>query len=168
METTTIISIAALLFSTAALPMSYWIAVRQVRVGLDEQEKRNKIKAREYLADRIEEFLRIFSSVVKVVCNIEPHEANTRINEINARLLYIDDLVQKTGVLVRLSEAIDRLQEAGFDDLPNSEEIKSELWGIRNLIARGSDENCNVTSNLVAACLPSTARMDIQRVLREA
>jgi len=56
MDTAIIMSLLSLLVALLALPTSYWVAVRQVKVGLDEHERRTKQRARILVAGSIDEF----------------------------------------------------------------------------------------------------------------
>ena len=70
MDASTLISLAALIVAILALPTSYFVAVRQVKVGLNEFERRSKHKARLLVADRLDEFFKVVYSAVKQVTGI--------------------------------------------------------------------------------------------------
>ena len=109
METSTIISLASLFIALLALPTSYWVAVRQVKVDLDEHDRRCKQRARLLVADALDEFVKVFYGAVKELTGIQPNEIQRRLKEIDPRMQEIDAFVGKTQVLGRLAVAIDNL-----------------------------------------------------------
>ena len=152
MDNSTAISLAALVIAILALPTGYFVAIRQVKVGLDEYERRSKQKARFLVANGLDEFFKVFYSAVKQFTGIEHNELQRRLKEIDPRIREIDTLVSNTGALDRLALAIDDLAATGYADLPQSSDLVSKLQSIRAQIALGSDASQNVTSGVIAAC----------------
>jgi hypothetical protein len=163
MDTSTIISLAALVVAILALPTSYFVAIRQVKVGLDEYERRSKQKARFLVANGLDEFFKVFYSAVKQFTGIEQKELQRRLKEIDPRIKDIDALVGSTRVLDRLALAIDDLAATGYADLPQSADLVSKLQSIRAQIALGSDASRYVTLGVIAAC----GGADLQSALRK-
>ncbi len=156
------ISLADLIVAILALPTSYFVAVRQVRVELDENERRSKQKARFLVADRLDEFFKVFYSSVKQFTGIEQHELPHHLKEIDPRLREIDAFVTQTGILNRLAMVIDDLAATGYADLPQSSELVSKVQSIRIQIALGSDATRYATLGVISACdgadIPSALR----------
>ena len=164
METSTIISLASLLIALLALPTSYWVAVRQVKVGLDEHDRWSKLRARLLVADALDEFFKVFYGAVKELTGIQPHELQRRLNQINPQMQDINAFVEKTQVLARLAVAIDNLSATGFADLPqSSSDVVEKLQSIRNQIVLGSDAKRYATLGVIAAC----GGADLQAALRK-
>ena len=150
MDTSTIISIISLIVALLALPMSYWVAKRQVIVSLDEYERRSKQRARIFVADAIDEFFKVFYSAVREIINIEWFELQHRLKEIDQHIAQIDTFVDNTKVLDRLVLAIDSLSATGFADL--TVDIVTRLLSIRNNIFLGSDATRSATLGVISAC----------------
>ncbi len=163
MDTSTLISLAALIVAILALPISYFVAIRQVKVELAEFERRSKQKARLLVADRLDEFFKVFYSAVKEFTGIGPSELQRRLEEIDPHIQEIDKLVVKTGVLARLALAIDDLAGTGYAGIPQSSDLVSKLQSIRAQIALGSDAMRYVTLGVIAAC----GGADLQSELRK-
>lgn len=161
MDISTTISLVSLLIAILALPMSYYVAVRQVRVGLDEQNHRSMQRACLLVADTLDEFFKVFNSAVKELTGIQAKEIPHRIKEIDPRMQEIDTFVGKTKVLERLAQAIDNLTVTGFTDLPQS--LVAKLQSVRNQIALGSDTTRYSTLGVISAC----GNADIQAALRK-
>jgi heme exporter protein D len=152
MENSIFIALIAVIVSLLALPMSYFVAVRQVKVGLNEFEKRAKRKARILVADRLDEFYRIFYAAVNEYTGIENNELQHRLKEIDPYLLEIDTFTIKSGILERLAKAIDDLSDNGYSDLQLSSDLVLKIQGIRGQIAIGSDIKRYVTLGIISAC----------------
>lgn len=164
MDTSTVISIASLIIALLALPTSYWVAVRQVKAGLDEYERRSKQRARLLVADRLDEFFKVFYAAVKEFTGIQPTELQRRLKEIDPHMREIDAFVGKTKVLERLAVAIDNLAETGYADWPQSSDVVAKLQSIRGHIALGSDAMRYATLGVISAC----GGADLQAALRKA
>ncbi len=164
MDNSTIISVASLVIALLALPMSYFVAIRQVKVGLAEHERRTKKRARILVANSIGEFFKIFYTAVKQFAHIEQSELQARLKEIDPHLKEIDDFVEKTQVLGRLASAIDGLFAVdAISELPCSEDLVKRLQSIRNQIALGSDPTRYVTLGVISAC----GGVDIESSLKQ-
>jgi hypothetical protein len=161
-DTSTIISIASLIIALLALPTSYFVAVRQVRIGLSEAERRNKQGARFRVADALDEFFKVFYAAVKKFAGVEADQLQSRLKEIDPQLKAIDALVRKSAVLEQLQLAIDNLAAAGWADWPQSSDIVNRLQSIRRQIALGSDETGYTTLGVISAC----GGIDLGTVLR--
>jgi hypothetical protein len=103
LDTPTVISLAAVIIAALALPTSYFVAVRQVKVGLDEYERRKKKRARLLVADGLDEFFKVFYTAVKNLTGIEAAELQRRLKEIDPQMGAIDAFVGGTKVLERLA-----------------------------------------------------------------
>ena len=163
MDTSNLISLAALIVAILAIPASYFVAVRQVKVGLDEFERRSKHKARLLVADRLDEFVKVFYSAVKQITGINPNEFQRRLKEIDPHIQEIDKLVSETGVLHRLAMAIDDLAATGYADIPQSSDLVSKLQSIRAQIALGSNASRYATLGVLFAW----GGADLQSALRK-
>jgi hypothetical protein len=163
MDTSILISLAALIVAILALPTSYFVAIRQVKVGLDEYERRSKQKARLLVADRLDEFYKVFYSAVTQFTGIQQNELQRRIKEIDPRIREIDAFVSKTGILDRLALAIDDLAATGYADLPESSELVSKIQSVRGQIALGSDATRYATLGVISA----SGGADLQSALRK-
>jgi len=154
MDTSTLISLAALIVSILALPTSYFVAVRQVKVGLDEFERRSKLKARLLVADRLDEFFKAFFSAVQEFTGIGQNELRDRPKEayphIEQHIQEIDNFMSKTGVLDRLALAIDDLAATGYAGMPQSSDPVTKLQSIRAHLALGSDAAHSVTLGVIS------------------
>lgn len=159
MDISLLISVCSLVVALLALPASYWIAVRQVKVGLEQNDRRIKQHTRAVTADAIDEFLAVFCTSAKMIANVEPYELQSRVSDINEHIHGIEAFVVKTGVLDRLGRAIDELTMAGLDGLP--EETVKRIRSIRNQISIGTDEGRFVTLGVINAC-----GEDTQSILR--
>jgi len=164
MNTTTIISIFSLVVAFLALPTSYFIAVRQVKIGFIENERRTKKRLRVLVADKIDEFFSIFYSTCWRVVEVEPEKLRRTPEIIDPYIKEIDAIIRKTLVLDRLANAIDRLFLAdSIDESEEENEIKRILQSIRSLIALGTDASGYVTLNVIAAY----GGINIQSILRK-
>lgn len=163
MDTSTLISFAAFVVAILALPTSYFVAVRQVKLGLDEFERRSKQKALLLVADGLDEFFRVFYSAVNQFTGIGQNELQRRLKEIDPHIQEIDKFVSKTGVLMRLSLTIDNLAATGYADLPQSSDLVSKLQSVRGQIALGSDATRYATLGVISAC----GGADLQSALRK-
>ena len=152
MDNSTLISLAALIVSIASLPTSYYVAVRQTKLELDEFEKRQQRKLRSVVTDRLEEFFKVFCSAVKERTGIEPTEVLKRWDEVEPCLRVIDEFVRSTGILDRLAQAIDDFAAAGYTDRSRNSDLIDRLQSIRGIIAMGSDANCETTVSIIRVC----------------
>ena len=143
------ISLVALVVSILALPTSYFVAVRQVKVSIAEQERRSKQKARFLVANALDEFFKVFYSAVEQLTGIEQSELQRRIKDIDPRIKEIDALVRNTKVLDRLAQAIDDLAATGYADLTQSADLVSKLQSIRAQIALGSNASRYFTLGVI-------------------
>jgi hypothetical protein len=162
-DTSDLIALAALIVAILALPVSYFVAIRQVKVGLNEAERRSKRKARLLVADRLDEFYKVFYSAVTQFTVIKQDELQRRLKEIDPHIREIDDFVRNSGILDRLALAID-LAATEFADLPQSSDLLSKLQSIRGQIALGSDATRYATLGVIGAC----GGVDLQSALRKA
>lgn len=152
MDIATVIAIISLIVALLAFPVNYCIARQIVKHELNESERHSKQRARILVADTIDEFSKVFHGAVKAILHIEPDENERRLDaiEINPHIAEIDALVAKTGILERLSLAIDNLSATGFGDLP--EDIILSLQSIRNQISLGSDTTRYATLGVLSCC----------------
>lgn len=151
MDPATIISLLSLLIAILAMPASYWIAVRQVRVGVKEQEHRLKMQSRLQVANCIDEFFKVFYYAVKYHTGIEPRDLQRRLKDIDPQIKEIDDFVMKTQVLGRLASAIDNMNAISFSNSQQSLTLLEKLQSVRNQIALGSDTTRYATLGVIKA-----------------
>ena len=151
METSTIISLVSLVVAIMALPFSYWIAVKQVKVSLDEYEHRNNALKQNVVADSLDEFFNVFQTILKDTTGIDASEFSQRSKEIDPHLKKIDEIVLKTGVLNRLQTAIDELASIEYADLSENEDIIKKLQSIRSQISLASDDSRYATLGVISA-----------------
>jgi hypothetical protein len=147
----TIISIVSLVIALLALPTSYFVAVRQVRLGLSEAERQAKQEARFRVADAMDEFFKVFYAAVKQLTGIEASQLRRHPEKMNPQLNEIDAFVRKTAVLEQLASAIDNLAANRWADWPQSSDMVNKLQSIRRQIALGSDTTRYVTLGVIAA-----------------
>jgi hypothetical protein len=151
MDTSTIISLAALLVSMLALPTSYFVARRQVMLGLDERERRERVRARDRVANSIDEFFNVFASAAYEAVGIPPNQLEGRQNELEPHWPKIDEFVVKAEILQRLATAIDILLSTAPEGLP--EDTLMRLKSMRGLIALGwSDATRSTTRGIISLC----------------
>jgi hypothetical protein len=151
-----------LVIAVLALPTSYLVAVRQVKLGLSEAERRNQQGARLRVADALDEFFKIFYAAVKQFTGIEAGQLQGRLKEMDPQMQAIDAFVGKTGILEQVGAAIDNLAAAGWAEWPQSSDMVNMLQSIRRQIALGSDETRYATLGVIAAF----GGVDVQTKLR--
>jgi hypothetical protein len=150
-DTSTIISIVSLVIALLALPTSYFVAIRQVKVSLSEAERRSRQAARFRVADALDEFFKVFKAAVKEFTGIETGQLQSGREEIDPQMHEIDALVGRSGVLEQVALAIDNLAATGWAELAQSSDIVDRLQSIRRQIALGSDEKRYATLGVIAA-----------------
>jgi len=152
MDSSLILSILSLIVAILAIPFSYFISVRQIRISLKEQELHQNHLARVRVADALEEFYLVFYEACRLIAHIERKDLNIRIKEIDPFLPQIDKMVKDTGVLDRLASAIDFLLSInGLSDLTDTMGIDSRLKSIRNQISLSSNSNRYVSLGVLGA-----------------
>lgn len=139
METSDIISIIAIFVALLSFPINYWLAAKQVRNGLEANERRQQVNSRNLLADRLDEFVKIYCAAVQHFTGITYNEINKRVKEINPHSQKIDKFVLNTKILDRISFAINNLEELGYANL--TQDIVNKLQSIRGQIELGSDDS---------------------------
>lgn len=152
MDTSTVISLAALVVSILALPTSYFVAVRQVKVGLDEYERRSKRRLLLVTANALQELVEVFYISAKKYTGYEPAVIQTNPQLMDPHLQEIDEFVRATGVLERVSSAIDSLASAEYAGLDPTSEIVVRIQSVRAQIAMGSNKNRYASLGVMAAC----------------
>lgn len=164
METSVIISIISVVIAFSSLPISYFVAIRQVKIGLDEHERRTKKRVRNLVAENIGEFFKIFYTAVKQIAGIEQSELQARLKDIDPYLKEIDEFVIKTQVLDRLGKAIDDLFISdGLADFSGDKDLVKRIHSIRNQITLGSNTKCYVCLDVISAC----GGLDLESVLKK-
>jgi hypothetical protein len=152
MDTSTLISLAALIVAILALPISYFVAVRQVKVELDEYERRSKRRSLLVAATALQEFVEVFYIAVKKYTGLEPEAVQKNPQLIDPHLREIDEFVRGTGVLERVSSSIDSLASAEYAGLDPTSEIVVRAQSVRSQIAMGSNKNRYASRGVMAAC----------------
>lgn len=134
----TLISLLALIVSALAIPCSYFVATHQVRVGLNEHERRVRQRTRTIVADRLDELISMFFGAAKGLANIDLRRSDYDRVELGRQLATIDRAVINTGILERLAKAIDDYAESGDPRFQSDKATASKLSAIRGQIHRGS------------------------------
>jgi hypothetical protein len=147
-----VVSIVSVVIALAALPTSYFIAVRQVRIGLEEQDRRNNRAARLRLANAIDEFRKVFGGITRDVCGVAPGEPNPSLELVNARISEIDARVRQTSVLAHLATAINDLSAVGYAGLPPGSDAIDRLLSMRVQAELGTDAARNATAGVYQLC----------------
>jgi hypothetical protein len=138
MVTSDKIALASMIIALITLPISYYISVRQVKIGLQEQERKINKKTLLKIITETEEFFKIFYAAVKECTGLESFQIQQSLELINPKLNEIDQFVIKTKVMDRLANSIDNLSDIGFEELSISNEVRDRIQSIRNTIAIGS------------------------------
>jgi len=152
MDTSTLISFAALIVAILALPTSYFVAVRQVKVELDEYERRSKRRTLLVTANALQEFVEIFYIAANKYTGQEPEAIQKDPRLIDPHLQEIDEFVRQTGALERVASSIDSLASAAYAGLDPTSEIVVRAQSVRSQIAMGSNENRYASLGVMAAC----------------
>ncbi len=152
MDTSILISLAALIVSILALPTSYFVAIRQVKVGLEEYERRSKRRALLVTANALQEFIEVFYVAAKNCTGQEPETIRRNPQLLDPHLQEIDEFVRRTGVLQRVSSAIDSLASVEYAGLDPTSEIAIRVQSVRSQIAMGSDDNRYASLGVMATC----------------
>lgn len=152
MDTSIVISIAALIVSILALPTSYFVTIRQVKVGLDEQERRSKRRTLLATATALQEFVEVFYIAAEKFTSLEPEAIQKNPQLIDPHLREIDEFVHETGVLERVSSSIDSLASSEYAGLDPTSEIVVRLQSVRSHIAMGSNKNRYASLGVMGAC----------------
>ena len=138
MDTPTIVSLVAVVVSILALPMSYFVATRQVKVGLDEHEGRAKRRTRLLVAERIDEFQSLFYAATNEFARIDLRSGKFDPATLEKHMPEIDSRVQKTGVLDRLAKSIDEYVSTGESDVQLEGDVGKRLRLVCGLVSQGS------------------------------
>ena len=162
MSTSTAISIASLIVALLALPTSYLIAVRQVRTGLDERERRGQLRARFRVADALDEFFKVFYAGVEELTGVEPNELRRSPERVEGDMTGIEAFIGKTGVLDRLAAAIDNFAASGYAGWSQTSSVVAQLQSIRSQIALGDGATRYASLGVISVC----GGADLQAALR--
>ena len=153
MDTSTIISLVAVVVSILALPMSYFVATRQVKVGLDEHEGRAKRRTRLLVAERLDELQSLFFTATNQFAKIDLRSGKYDPATLEKYMPEIDTRVQKTGVLDRLARSIDEYVSTGEPDGQLEGDVGKRLQIVRGLISQGSTApGMYATWNILNVC----------------
>ena len=150
METSNKIAIASMLIALISLPLSYYISVRQVKLGLIEQERKLNQRALLKVITESEEFFKIFYASVKIYTGLDREKIQENPELIDSSLGEINDFVVKTKILDRLANSIDKLVDIGFEELSISNEIRDRIQSIRNQIAMGNSDKGYIVLNVIS------------------
>ena len=165
-DASNIIAVLALLVSITSIPISYWVAQRQVRLGIEEQSRREERTCRLRVANNLDEFNSVFRGAVETVARINPDELDQHLDDVNSKMAEIDELVRKTHVLDRLASSIGSLQDAGFPGLPDNSDVIVTLQSVRNLIAIGSDGERLVTVSVAQVLATNHNPAELVTIIR--
>jgi hypothetical protein len=152
MDTSTLISLAALIVAILALPTSYFVAIRQVKVELNEYERRSKRRTLLVTANALQEFVEVFYIAAKKYTGQEPEAIQKNPRLIDPHLQEIDEFVRQTGVLERVASSIDSLASVEYAGLDPTSEIVVRVQSVRSQIAMGSNKNRYASLGVMAAC----------------
>lgn len=153
MDTPTIISLVAVVVSILALPMSYFVATRQVKVGLDEHEGRVKRRTRLLVAERLDELQSLFFTATSEFAKVDLRSGKYDPATLEKCMPEIDLRVQKTGILDRLARSIDEYVSTGESDVQLEGDVGKRLQIVRGLISQGSiAPGVHVTWNILNVC----------------
>lgn len=153
MDTSTIISLVALVVSILALPMSYFVATRQVKLGMDEQEARAKRRTRLLVAKTLDELQSSFFTAATKFAGIDLRLGKYDAATLEKNMPEIDSRVQQTGVLDRLAHFIDEYVSTGEPDAQAGDDIGKRLQIVRGLISQGSNApQLYATWNILSVC----------------
>jgi hypothetical protein len=137
-DTSTILSLVAVVVSILALPMSYFVATKQVKVGLDEQEERAKRRTRLLVAERLDELHSLFFTATNEYAKIDLRSGKYDPAILEKYMPEIDSKVQETGVLDRLARSIDEYVSTGESNVQLEGDVGKRLQIVRGLVSRGS------------------------------
>ncbi|MFB3906726.1 MAG: hypothetical protein ACE15E_25090 [Acidobacteriota bacterium] len=163
MDLAVAISLASLVVALAAIPASYFTAVRQVRqvrLAIAEQQRNQIRDACTRTNDCLEELIQVFKAGALQITGLTPEPAN--IPRINLQMREIDVFVLQTGVAGRLSAAIDSLWSCGLRKTPDNARLCDALRELQNQINLGSRTDRLVTPALITAAADGT----VQEMLR--
>jgi len=157
MDNLTIVSYAALIVSILALPTSYFVATKQVKIGLDEFERRTKERTRLIVADRLEELASVFFSAAEVLSGIDKKLLIADPKKIEPHISEIEKLVIGTGIIDRIAKAIDEYTEISVPDLAKDGEISTKIKMIRGMANPGYQSSERyVAWNILNVCEGNT------------
>jgi hypothetical protein len=157
-----IISLVSLVVALLALPTSYFVAVRQVKLGLSEAERRSKKTAQFRVADALDEFFKVFYAAVEEFTGIEASQLQGRLKEIDVQMQAIDDFISESGVLKQVAVTIDNLAANAWAEWSQSSDMVDRLQSIRRQIQLGSGKTRYATLGVIAAF----GGVDLQTELR--
>ena len=138
MDNSTLISLAALVVSVLALPTSYFVATKQVKIGLDEFERRTKERTKLIIADRFEELASLFFSAAEVVSGVDKKILMTDAKKLEPYIVKIENLVSGTGIIERIAKGIDEYSEINVSELLKDGETSKKLKMIRGMANPGN------------------------------
>ena len=138
MTTETWLSLAALAVSICALPVSYFVARQQVKMGLDEHESRIRQRTRGLVADRLDELMSLFFSAARALAGVDMTQPGFDTARLGRHIQQVDEAVQKTGILDRLGKSMDDYTESGDVAFQANRDVSTRLEMIRGQIHRGS------------------------------
>lgn len=164
MDIATIISLASLLIALLSIVTSYWIAKRQVRFELAENERRHRQRAQLVVANYLDEFFKVFYAAVRDIVHIEPNELQHHLKEIDPHITKIDIFVEKTRVLERLANSIDSLMETSYPEIESEADIINRLLSIRNQINLGSNVTRSVTLGVISICGGDSLQIALRKI----
>lgn len=144
METSTITSIVAVAISFLALPMSYFVATKQVRIGFDEHERRAKERSKHLVAKNLEDLTSIFFGAAEATLRTDRASIMGNPSLLEPQISAIEQNVASTGILSQLGKSIDKYFDS-FISSTNHSEITGKLIVIRGLCEMSStmtSKNC--------------------------
>lgn len=152
MDTTTTISLLALIASFLGMAVSYFVATNQVKIGLEEHERRAKHKTCLLLAERLETMTDFFFGAAMSIADVDLKQSDYDRAKLVLGLPRIDEEVIKFGIVERIAKSIDDYEEAGVLDHDRQSDIGHRLAKIRALIHRGLNHNVPCVWEILNEC----------------
>lgn len=140
MDNSVAISLGALIVSILALPMSYFVATKQVKVGLDEHERRVKNKTILLVSENLEDLFSLFFSAAETISGIDKEQLMADFKKIEPHIDKIENLVMQTGIINRIASSIDEYTENNISNLNKDSDSSTKLKMIRGLANSSSDQ----------------------------
>jgi hypothetical protein len=153
------LAMIAIIVSIVALPFSYIVSTKQVKVGLDEHDRMARNRTRLIVVNRLNELQSLFFSAAKAFADYD-HGDDTA--KLFAKLEKIETHVLHTGILARLAKSIDDYEESG-DYVLLEQKLMTRIQMIRGLI---DQQSWNASTPTVYKILDICQGNELQGILR--
>ena len=134
------------------MPFSYWIAGFQIKKTIEENERKDKQSAYKQIAYAINEFYKVFFTIIKDLLRYDSSEAAQHLDIINEYSREIHKQVSNTQVLSRLAKAIDQYESAGFPGIDSEGDLRDALLSIRIRALKDLSMDDNPTFGVMRVC----------------